>query len=227
MLLHVPQVLSPEALKRCRAASAGGAWADGRITAGSQSGKAKNNRQLREDSEEAREARGIVQEGLSRSALFFTAALPRRLFPPLFNRYGGDANAFGDHIDNAVRTVAGTGEQIRTDLSATLFLSDPGDYDGGELVVQSAFGEQRIKLPAGDLVLYPASTVHRVEPVTRGERFASFFWVESMVQDPERRRLLLDLDLAIGQVRATSGDTAPAIRLAGCYHNLLRMWACP
>ena len=227
MLLHVPQVLSSPALERCREVVAGGTWLDGRVTAGTQSEKAKNNLQLDESSDAAREGRRIVQDGLSRSALFFTAALPRRVFPPLFNRYGGGANAFGDHIDNAVRMVAGSGEQVRTDLSATLFLSPPQDYDGGELVIQSPFGEQRVKLPAGDLVLYPAATIHRVEPVTRGERLASFFWVESMVQGAERRQLLFDLDLAIRELRAAAGDTPSAIRLAGCYHNLLRMWACP
>ena len=149
MLLHVPQVLSSPALERCREVVAGGTWLDGRVTAGTQSEKAKNNLQLDESSDAAREGRRIVQDGLSRSALFFTAALPRRVFPPLFNRYGGGANAFGDHIDNAVRMVAGSGEQVRTDLSATLFLSPPQDYDGGELVIQSPFGEQRVKLPAG------------------------------------------------------------------------------
>ena len=225
MLLHVPGVLTRDALDRCRAIVSAAEWVDGRITAGTQSERVKNNRQLPEDSEAARAARAIVLAGLERSALFFTAALPRRIFPPLFNRYAGEANAFGDHVDNAVRTVAATGARVRTDLSATLFLADPAEYDGGELVIADTFGEQRVKLPAGDLVLYPSSSVHRVEPVTRGARIASFFWIESMVRETERRRLLFELDLAILGLRESVGDVPPVVRLAGCYHNLLRMWA--
>jgi PKHD-type hydroxylase len=225
MLLHVPGVLEAGELGRCREILAAAAWSDGRVTAGSQSAQAKNNLQLPEDGEAARAARRIVLDTLGRSPLFFTAALPRRIYPPLFNRYEGLTNAFGSHIDNAVRTVAATGQQVRTDLSATLFLADPAGYDGGELVIEGAFGEQRVKLPAGDLVLYPASSVHRVEPVTRGARLASFFWIESMVREDERRRLLFDLDMAILSLREAGGDTPEAVRLTGCYHNLLRMWA--
>ena len=225
MLLHVPGVLSRDAVDRCRAIVSAAEWVDGRITAGTQSEQVKNNQQLAEDSEAARSARAIVLAGLERSALFFTAALPRRIFPPLFNRYAGAANAFGDHVDNAVRTVAATGARVRTDLSATLFLADPAEYDGGELVIADTFGEQRVKLPAGDLVLYPSSSVHRVEPVTRGARIASFFWVESMVRETGRRRLLFELDMAILGLRESVGDTPPVVRLTGCYHNLLRMWA--
>jgi PKHD-type hydroxylase len=227
MLLHVPEVLSGEALARCRSILAGAEWADGRITAGTQSEKVKNNLQLPEDSDASRAARAIVLAGLERSALFFTAALPKRLFPPLFNRYEGTANAFGDHVDNAVRTVAATGQRIRTDLSATLFLADPAEYDGGELVVVDTFGTQRVKLPAGDLVLYPSSSVHRVEPVTRGARVASFFWIESMVRETERRRLLFELDMAVLALRQEHGDPPAVVRLTACYHNLLRMWAAP
>jgi PKHD-type hydroxylase len=227
MLLHVPQVLSRDALDRCRGIVAAAQWVDGRVTAGTQSAKTKNNLQLPEDSEAARAARAIVLAGLERSALFFTAALPKRIFPPLFNRYEGAANAFGNHVDNAVRAVPTTGERLRTDLSATLFLSDPGEYDGGELVIEDTFGTQRVKLPAGDMVLYPSSSVHRVEPVTRGARIASFFWIESMVREDERRRLLFDLDMAILGLRESVGDTPPVVRLTGCYHNLLRMWATP
>jgi PKHD-type hydroxylase len=225
MLLHVPGVLDPAALARCREIVAGAPWADGRITAGSQSGLVKNNRQLPEDGEAARAARAIVLAALGQSALFFTAALPKRIFPPLFNRYEGAANAFGDHIDNAVRTVSATGQLVRTDISATLFLSAPEDYDGGDLVIEGAFGAQRVKLPAGDLVLYPASSVHRVEPVTRGARLASFFWIESMVREDARRRLLFDMDMAILSLREAGGDTPETVRLTGCYHNLLRMWS--
>jgi len=225
MLMHVPEVLSPQALARCRDIMAAAPWVDGRVTAGSQSEQTKNNLQVPEQSAAAGAAQALVLEGLSKSALFFTAALPKRIFPPLFNRYEGAANAFGNHIDNAVRTIAATGERVRTDLSATLFLSDPADYDGGELVIQDTFGTQRVKLPAGDLVLYPSSSVHRVEPVTRGARIASFFWIESMVREDERRRMLFDLDLAILALRGSIGDTEPVVKLTGCYHNLLRMWA--
>ena len=225
MLLHVPGVLTRDALDRCRAIVSAAEWVDGRVTAGTQSEQVKNNQQLPEDSEAARAARAIVLAGLERSALFFTAALPRRIFPPLFNRYAGAANAFGEHVDNAVRTVAATGARVRTDLSATLFLADPAEYDGGELVIADTFGEQRVKLPAGDLVLYPSSSVHRIEPVTRGARIAAFFWIESMVRETERRRLLFELDLAILGLRESVGDTPPVVRHTGCNHNRLRMWA--
>jgi PKHD-type hydroxylase len=225
MLVHVPQVLTPEALARCRDILAPAPWADGRITAGTQSEKAKNNLQLPEASEAARAARAIVLEGLAASGLFFTAALPRRIFPPLFNRYEGSANAFGNHIDNAVRTHAASGLHVRTDLSATLFLAEPSEYDGGELVVEDLYGVQRVKFAAGDMVLYPASSVHRVEPVTRGARLGAFFWIESMVRETERRRLLFDLDMAIFALRQTQGDSPEVVRLTGCYHNLMRMWA--
>jgi len=165
--------------------------------------------------------------GLNRHQMFFSAALPKSVFPPLFNRYGGDANAFGSHVDNAVRFVPGTqGQRVRTDVSCTLFLSEPGEYDGGELIVEDTYGEQRVKLPAGDMVLYPGTSVHRVEPVTRGHRIASFFWVESMVRSDERRRLLFDMDHHLMRLRASVGETEPAvIGLTGTYHNLLRMWA--
>jgi PKHD-type hydroxylase len=225
MLLRVPEVLSPDALARCRAIVEAADWADGRITAGSQSEQVKNNRQLPEDGEAARAARALVLEGLSRSALFFTGALPKKIFPPLFNRYDGATNAFGNHIDNSVRTWAATGAHVRTDLSATLFLSDPAEYDGGELVIEDTFGTQAVKLAAGDLILYPASSVHRVNPVTRGTRLGSFFWIESMVRDDAQRKLLFDLDMAILALRESDGDTDTAVKLTGCYHNLMRMWA--
>jgi PKHD-type hydroxylase len=225
MLLRVPEVLTPSALARCRAIVEAAEWADGKITAGTQSEQVKNNRQLTEDSEAARAARAIVLDGLGKSALFITGALPKKTYPPLFNRYDGASNAFGKHIDNSVRTSPITGAWVRTDLSATLFLSEPEEYDGGELVIEDTFGSQSVKLAAGDLILYPASSVHRVAPVTRGCRLASFFWVESMVRDDARRRLLFDLDMSILTLRDTNGDTEPVINLTGCYHNLLRMWA--
>lgn len=225
MLLHVPDVLNRDALARARALTAGAAWTDGRITAGTQSEQTKNNLQIPEQAPAAREAGDIVLKGLSNSALFFTAALPKRIFPPLFNCYTGAANAFGNHVDNAIRTHAATRERVRTDLSATLFLSHPDEYDGGELVIEDTFGAKSVKLPAGDLILYPATSVHRVEPVTRGARVASFFWIESMVREEERRRLLYEMDMAILGLRASVGDRAEVVQLTGCYHNLLRQWA--
>jgi PKHD-type hydroxylase len=225
MLLRVPEVLSPAELARCRAIVEGADWADGKITAGTQSEQVKNNRQLPEDAQASHAARAIVLDALGRSALFITGALPKKTYPPLFNRYDGASNAFGNHIDNSVRTSPITGAWVRTDLSATLFLSEPSEYDGGELVIEDTFGSQSVKLAAGDLILYPASSVHRVEPVSRGCRLAAFFWVESMVRDDAQRRLLFDLDMSILSLRQTDGDTPPVVKLTGCYHNLLRMWA--
>lgn len=224
MLLQIPEVLTGGALARCREIVLAGGWADGRLTAGSQSERSKNNLQLPEGSAAARESGKIVLDALAKSALFFTAALPRRIFPPLFNCYTGATNAFGDHVDNAVRTHALTGERVRTDVAATLFLSAPEDYDGGELVIDDLYGTQSVKLGAGDLVVYPASSVHRVTPVTRGARVASFFWLESMVRSAEQRRLLFEMDMAILELRRADGETPSAVRLTGCYHNLLRMW---
>jgi len=225
MLIHIPEVLSPDALARCLQILDDAPWVDGRVTAGTQSAQVKNNLQLPEDSAKAAAARAIVLEGLGQSALFFSAALPKHIFPPLFNRYEGEANAFGNHIDNAIRTVSATGQRIRTDLSATLFLSNPEEYDGGELVIEDTYGSHAVKLPAGDLVLYPSASLHRVEPVTRGARVASFMWLESMVRETERRRLLFEMDMALLELRHTHGDSHPVIGLTGCYHNLLRMWA--
>ncbi|MEO8136271.1 MAG: Fe2+-dependent dioxygenase [Betaproteobacteria bacterium] len=225
MLLHVPEVLDADRLQRIRALLAEAAWVDGRITAGTQSAQAKNNQQLPEDAEAARAAGAIVLDGLKTSALFFTAALPKKIVPPLFNRYAEATNAFGSHVDNAVRTLRTTGAHIRTDIAITLFLCDPGDYEGGELIVEDTFGAQSVKLPAGDLILYPASSVHRVQPVTRGARLASFFWVESMVRDTAQRRMLFDMDMAILALRRDLGDAPPVVQLTSCYHNLLRMWA--
>lgn len=225
MILPIREVLTGNALQNCRDIVYGAAWADGRITAGSQSEKTKNNLQLPEDSPAARQAAAIVMEALAGNAMFFTAALPKRIFPPLFNCYTGAANAFGNHVDNAMRTIPGTDQRMRTDLSATLFLSDPGEYEGGELVIEEGGSARSIKLAAGDMILYPATTVHRVLPVTRGARIASFFWIQSMVRDNGQRRQLFDLDMAILELRASVGDTPPVVGLTGCYHNLLRIWA--
>jgi PKHD-type hydroxylase len=224
MLLHVPQILSPAALERCRSIVETADWQDGRLTAGSQSEQVKNNRQLPEGAPASIAARAIVVDALAHSALFFSAALPKKTFPPLFNRYDGSANRFGNHIDNAVRTSTLTGAWVRTDLSCTLFLTEPHEYDGGELVVEDTFGAHRVKLAAGDAILYPSSSVHRVEPVTRGSRIACFFWVESMVRSDEQRRLLFEMDQSIMALRAAHGDTEEVVRLTGCYHNLMRMW---
>jgi PKHD-type hydroxylase len=217
MATVIPQVLAGEPLQRARALLADAPWSDGRVTAGDQSAQVKNNQQLPQDHPVTAELRQIVLEALSRSLQFFSAALPKRVFPPLFNHYGGRANAFGDHIDSAVRTVTfgdAIGQQVRSDLSATLFLTDPADYDGGELViVEEGFDARRVKLPAGHLLLYPASSVHRVEPVTRGVRMASFFWLQSMVRSDEQRRLLHAMDLQLLKLRQQLGDTdSPASR---------------
>lgn len=225
MLLRIAQALSADELAQVRESVLSADWVDGRVTAGTQSASVKNNRQLPEDLPQAQRARHIVSSALARNPMFVTGALPKTVYPPLFNRYGGEANAFGNHIDNAVRTHAASATHVRTDISCTLFLSEPDSYDGGELVVQDTYGEQRIKFAAGDMVMYPGTSVHRVEPVTRGERLACFFWIESMVRHDAQRRLLYDMDMAILALRQQDGDTAEVVQLTGVYHNLLRMWA--
>jgi PKHD-type hydroxylase len=228
MLKHIAQVLTSDELRAAREILHRAPWGDGRMTAGPQSALAKNNEQLPQECAEARALQQIVLGGLNRHAIFFSAALPKRVFPPLFNRYGGAANAFGNHVDNAVRFVPGSplGERVRTDISCTLFLSGPEEYDGGELVIEDTFGAPRVKLAAGDMVLYPGTSVHRVEPVTRGHRVASFFWIESMVRSDEQRRLLFDMDQHLMSLRSRFGEEDPAvIGLTGTYHNLLRGWA--
>ena len=225
MLTVVPGLLTADACARVRALVDAGPWADGNATSGAQSALAKRNAQLPEDSAAAREAGAIVLDALGGSALFVAAALPLKVFPPLFNRYAG-GQAFGTHVDNAVRIRRGSDFRIRSDLSATLFLEDAAAYDGGELVIEGQFGESRVKLPAGDLVVYPASSLHRVEPVTRGVRTACFFWLQSMVRDEGQRRILFDLDQGVQAVAGSLGQGDPAaIRLTGVYHNLLRRWA--
>jgi PKHD-type hydroxylase len=224
MLLKITKALSAAQVDHCRARLAEGAWADGRGTAGQQSARTKRNLQIGEDSEVGRELGELILAQLGRNPGFLSAALPLKVFPPLFNRYDVGMG-FGGHVDNAIRYSA-EGRRYRTDVSCTLFLSDPADYDGGELVIEYPFGEQSVKLAAGDLVLYPASSVHRVEAVTRGSRIASFFWLQSMVRDDGQRRLLHDLDQSIGQMREALSDDHPAIvRLTSTYHNLIRMWA--
>jgi PKHD-type hydroxylase len=225
LLLRIPQALDADELRQVRKLLLAAGWADGRVTAGDQSAAVKNNRQLPEESLAAQQARQIVSVALARNPMFVTGALPKSVYPPLFNRYGGEANNFGSHIDNAVRTHAATARHVRTDISCTLFLSEPASYDGGELVVEDTYGEQSVKFDAGDLVMYPGTSVHRVEPVTRGERLACFFWIESMVRRDDQRRLLYEMDMAILALRRAGGDTPETVKLTGCYHNLLRMWA--
>ena len=224
MLLTLEGVLTPDDVREARRLLAGAAWEDGRATAGAQAVTVKNNQQLAQDGEPARALRALVLQGLERHATFFSAALPRNVFPPMFNRYAGAANTYGNHVDAAIR-YAPAG-RVRTDLSCTLFLCDPDEYEGGDLVVESAAGERRVKLPAGDMVLYPSTSVHRVEPVTRGARVASFFWVQSMVRSEEQRRLLFEMDRALMHLRSTAGEMdAGVVALTGTYHNLLRLWA--
>jgi PKHD-type hydroxylase len=225
MLIHLRNVLTAEELRRSRELLAGADWLDGRSTAGAQAVQTKNNQQLPQAGEAARALQALVLQALDRHALFFSAALPKKVFNPLFNRYGGETNFYGQHVDGAVMHSRSTGQRVRSDVSCTLFLAEPDEYDGGELVVDDTYGSQRIKLPAGDAVLYPSTSVHGVAPVTRGHRLASFFWVESMVRSDEQRRLLFDLDMTLMRLREREGETAEAVALTGTYHNLLRMWA--
>ena len=225
MLIAIPDVLDASGVAKIRALIDAAEWIDGNATSGHQSVLAKKNEQLPEDSAAAREAGSLVLDALSAAPLFVAAALPLKVYPPLFNRYAG-GDTFGAHVDSAIRIRRGSDFRVRSDLSATLFLADPDSYDGGELVIEDSFGEQRVKLPAGHMVLYPASSVHRVEPVTRGTRVASFFWIQSMVRDDGARRILFELDQAVQDVAGRLGANDPAaVRLTGTYHNLLRRWA--
>ena len=224
MILHIPKVLDEPQVAHCREAMERASWVDGRVTAGHQSAVVKDNRQLPDGGPEARQLGDMIVGALERCPLFITAALPLRVFPPLFNRYEG-GEKFGAHLDNSIRQIPGTGYRIRTDLSATLFLSKPDEYDGGELVIDDVFGAHSAKLPAGDMVLYPASSLHHVMPVTRGVRFASFFWVQSMVRDDGQRALLFDLDVAINKINQALPNHAAVVELTNCYHNLLRRFA--
>ena len=224
MMLHVPEVLTPAELARCREVLGRAPWEDGRATAGHQSARVKQNLQLPQASAEARELGELVLAALGRSATFGTAALPQRVLPPLFNRYEG-GGTFGAHVDNALRTSPLAEGRIRTDISGTLFLSDPEGYEGGELVVEDTYGSHAVKLPAGDLVLYPASSLHHVTPITRGTRLASFFWVQSLVRDTTRRALLFDMEAAVGALLRETPDHPALVVLTGTYNNLLRMWA--
>jgi PKHD-type hydroxylase len=224
MLTHIPNVLTVEQVTESRRKLDESDWIDGRITAGPQSARVKHNRQLAETHPVAEEVGDVILTALQRHPLFVSAALPLRVFPPLFNRYEG-GQTFGSHVDNAIRQVAGTGHRIRTDLSATLFLSGPDEYDGGELLVEDTYGVHSVKLPAGHMVLYPSTSLHSVRPVTRGARVASFFWIQSMVREDAERTLLFDLDTAIQRIAREAPEHPSAVQLTGVYHNLLRRWA--
>lgn len=225
MLLHIPEVFTKAEVRALRERLDAGPWADGNMTSGHQSATAKRNLQLPEDSAEAREVSGLIVQALNANPMFVAAALPHTIFPPLFNRYEGGGE-FGLHVDNAIRQQRGGPIRIRSDLSATLFLSEPDNYDGGELIVEEMYGRQSIKLPAGDLVLYPSKSLHRVTPVTRGARVSSFMWLQSLVRDDGDREMLFRLDVATQRVAADKGPKDQAvIELTGVYHNLLRRWS--
>jgi len=224
MLLQIPDVLTADELKECRSALEKAEWIDGRVTAGHQSARAKDNQQLAEDDPVARQMGEMILIALQRNLLFMAAALPLKVFPPLFNRYRG-GESFGTHVDNAIRQVAGTSHRVRTDMSATLFLANPDEYDGGELLVEDTYGVHNVKLQAGHLILYPSTSLHRVRPVTRGARLASFFWIQSMVRDDGQRTLLFDLDMSIQGLSSDAPDHPVVTQLTNVYHNLLRRWA--
>jgi PKHD-type hydroxylase len=224
MLVQIPEVLNAEQVAQCRSLLNESNWVDGRITAGHQSGRNKDNEQLVETNEEAQALGDLILVALEKNSLFMAAALPLKVFPPLFNRYR-EGQSFGNHVDNAIRQVPGTPHRVRTDLSATLFFSNPDEYEGGELVVEDTYGVHAIKLPAGHMILYPASSVHHVRPITRGARLASFFWIQSMVRDDGERSILFDLDLAIQRLAGDIPEHASVMELTSLYHNLLRRWA--
>jgi len=224
MLLAIPDVLSAAQVSQARQILDSALWLDGKATAGHQSTQVKDNQQLREGSSESQHLGELILTALGQNAMFISAALPLRVFPPLFNKYTG-GQSFGTHVDSAIRQVSGTGHRIRTDLSATLFLAQPEEYDGGELVVEDTYGVHGVKLPAGHMVLYPSTSLHHVRPVTRGARIASFFWIQSMVRDDGERTLLFDLDAAIQRVNCDAPASRSSVQLTGIYHNLMRRWA--
>jgi PKHD-type hydroxylase len=228
MLLTIPDMLSADQVKQAWQIFDQAEWVDGNVTAGHQSAKAKDNLQIPESHPAARQLGEMILGALGRNPLFLSAALPSRVFPPLFNRYSG-GQSFGTHVDNAIRQIGGTAHRIRTDLSATLFFTRPEEYDGGELCVEDTYGVHGVKLPPGHMVLYPATSLHHVKPVTRGTRICSFFWIQSMIREDSRRSLLFDLDLGIQRLNRELSDNAAAtqtaVQLTGVYHNLLRQWA--
>ena len=223
MLLHIPDILGREQVVQLRAALDAADWTDGRETVGTQGAQVKRNRQLPDASPLRRQLGEVVLAALAKSPLYHAATLPLRTLPPRFNRYEGGGE-YGMHVDGSVMALP-NGEQLRSDISCTLFLSDPDEYDGGELIVSDTYGEHEVKLPAGDAIIYPSSSLHRVQPVTRGARVAVFFWVQSLVRDDGRRRLLYELDASIQRLVATGADHDAVLQLTGTYHNLLRQWA--
>ncbi|MGV3772485.1 MAG: Fe2+-dependent dioxygenase [Verrucomicrobiales bacterium] len=224
MLLTIPNVLNPEQVAQARAALDKAEWVDGRVTAGHQSAKTKDNVQIPENHPVSRQIGDMILAALGQNSLFLSAALPAKVFPPLFNRYSG-GQSFGTHVDNAIRQVTGTPHRIRTDLSATLFFAAPEEYDGGELCVEDAYGVKSVKLAPGHMVLYPATSLHHVKPVSRGARICSFFWIQSMIRDDGQRSILFDLDLGIQRLAQDHPGHPSAVQLTGVYHNLLRQWA--
>ena len=225
MLLQIPNVLNGEEILKAKKLIAEAQWVDGKVTAGTQAATVKNNQQLPESAPQIMALRQLVLVALNRNALFFTAALPSKILPPFFNCYSGETNHYGFHIDNAMRMMPDGSGYVRADVSATLFLSEPEDYEGGELIIEDTFGRQSVKLKAGSLVVYPSSSVHEVTAVTKGARMACFMFIQSMVRDAEKRRLLYDMDMSLMQLRHTLGETEAVVHLTGVYHNLLRRWA--
>lgn len=224
MLLSIPKVLAPEQVARCRELLDGAEWVDGRVTVGYQGARVKDNVQVPEGHPVARQLGDLILAALERNPLFMSAALPLKVLPPLFNRYEG-GQRYGSHVDGAIRQVPGTPHRVRTDLSATLFLSAPEEYEGGELTIEDTYGTRAVKLPAGDMVLYPGTSVHHVRPVTRGARVAAFFWIQSMVREDSQRALLFELDTSIQQLAGAVPDSPAVVRITNVYHNLLRRWA--
>lgn len=224
MLLQIENILRADELAQVKNLLAQAEWQDGRITAGTQAALVKNNQQLSEKSPEINTLRNIVLTALSRNPLFFSSVLPLKILPPFFNRYSDDSNAYGSHVDNAMRMMPDGSGYVRADVSATLFLSDPDAYEGGELIIEDTFGSKGIKLKAGSIVIYPSSSVHQVSPVIQGERLACFMFIQSMVRDPAKRRLLHDMDMALVDLRSTVGEADAVVKLTGTYHNLLRLW---
>lgn len=224
MLLPIPDVLTSQQVAHARQLLEQAEWVDGRVTAGHQSSRTKDNVQIPEDHPTAQQLGDLILSALGQNPLFISAALPQRVFPPLFNRYSG-GQSFGTHVDNAIRGITGTPHRIRTDLSATLFFAQPDEYDGGELVVEDTDGTHSVKLPAGHMILYPATSLHHVRPVTRGARVSSFFWIQSMIRENARRTILFDLDMAIQRLNVDIPDHPAAVQFTGIYHNLLRQWA--
>lgn len=226
MLLHLKNILTPDEVRQARALLTEQApWMDGRSSAGAQALTQKCNMQLAQDSDASRTLQSLVLQAVQRDPLFFSATLPRKIYNPLFNRYSGQTNHYGPHVDGAVLHSSTSGQWVRSDVSCTVFLANPEEYDGGELTIQDTFGTHRVKLPAGDAVIYPGTSVHQVTPVTRGARVASFFWIESMVRSDEQRRVLFELDMNLLKMRQQHGETPETTALTGVYHNLLRLWA--